>query len=265
MSEGLVPLELHLREYGRPRAGRPPVVLLHGLLGSGMNWHGLAQRLAEDVHVLVPDLRNHGRSPHHPLMGYEAMAVDVLAQLDCAGLDEAVFIGHSMGGKVAMWLALHAPERVGRLGVLDIAPVIYPNRFEAIMAGLQAIELETLDGREAADRTLADYVASPPVRQFLLANLVRSAQGWEWRMNLPALAASLPALLGFPPVQDRRYAGATLFVKGGRSDYITEQHWEHIRALFPQARLQTVEDAGHWLYAEQPERVRVLLRDFLAA
>ena len=258
------PVALNLREYGTPRSGRPAVVLLHGLFGSAMNWHGLAQRLGEDAHVLAFDLRNHGRSPHHPVMSYESMAADVLAELDARGLDEVVLIGHSMGGKVAMWAALTAPDRVARLAVLDIAPVTYPNRFEGILTGLQAIDTQGLASREQADETLARYVASAAVRQFLLANLQRTAQGWSWRMNLPAIVASMPAVLGFPPTGEMVYPGPALILRGERSDYVAEPHREAIASLFPAAELRTVEAAGHWLYAERPEQVWALLSGHLS-
>lgn len=255
---------LHLREYGRPRAGRPPLLFLHGLFGAGVNWHSLAQRLARDAWVLVPDLRNHGRSPHAVPMDYPSMGRDVLGLLDDLGVDSALTVGHSMGGKLAMWLALTEPQRIARLVVVDIAPVENPNRFEHIFAGLQAIDLERLESRAQADAVLAAYVDSAPVRQFLLANLVRQQGRWAWRINLPVLAASIGALTGFPrPAAEQQFHHPSLFIRGGRSSYVTDAHLQRVFELFPAARVETVAGAGHWVYAERPDEFAAILEGFV--
>ncbi len=254
-------LALQVREFGD--ASRPPVLLLHGLFGSANNWLGVVKRLQEDYRLILPDLRNHGRSPHHPQMDYPAMAGDLLALLDRLELENASLVGHSMGGKAAMWLALNQPERVGRLLVGDIAPVGYPNRFAEIFAGLCELPLASLPSRESADQRLARRVPNDAVRQFLLQNLVRQPAGWAWRFNLPVLSGSIDALAGFPPDQGLSYAGETMFLYGERSDYVKPEYRETIERLFPHARLRILPGVGHWLYAEQPEAFSRVVRAFL--
>jgi pimeloyl-ACP methyl ester carboxylesterase len=252
---------LYYREYGA--AELPPLVLLHGLFGASNNWLGVVQRLQADYRLILPDLRNHGRSPPHPVMDYPAMAEDLLALLDRLRLDSVNLLGHSMGGKAAMWLALSRPERVARLLVADIAPVGYPLRFDSIFRGLEALPLERIADRSSADRQLAQWVVEPAVRQYLLQNLVKQAAGWRWRCNLPVLSRSRENLADFPPNDGLSYAGETLFLYGERSDYVQTQYRETIGRLFPHARLRMLHGAGHWLYAEQPEAFSRAVMGFL--
>jgi esterase len=196
-------------------------------------------------------------------MDYCAMAGDLLALLDRLQVDSASLLGHSMGGKAAMWLALTRPERVERLLVADIAPVGYPNRFQLIFQGLQALPLQQLSGRESADQRLAPWVASGSVRQYLLQNLVKQPSGWQWRFNLPVLKRSIETLAGFPAAQARSFAGEVLFLYGERSDYVKAEYREAIERLFPLARLRLLPGAGHWLYAEQPEAFSRAVKAFL--
>jgi pimeloyl-ACP methyl ester carboxylesterase len=224
---------------------------------------GVVKQLQADYRLILPDLRNHGRSPHHPQMDYSAMAGDLLALLDGLQLDSASLLGHSMGGKAAMWLALTQPERVERLLVADIAPVGYANSFEQIFQGLQTLPLQQLSGRESANHHLAAWVTSASVRQYLLQNLLKQANGWQWRFNLPVLKQSIETLAGFPGELGRSFAGETLFIYGERSDYVKAQYREVIQRLFPLARLRMLAGAGHWLYAEQPEAFSRAVKVFL--
>jgi pimeloyl-ACP methyl ester carboxylesterase len=254
-------MPIHYREYGE--SGRPPLVLLHGLFGNSGNWVGVVKQLQADYRLILPDLRNHGRSPHHPEMDYAAMAGDLLALLDRLQVDSTSLLGHSMGGKAAMWLALTQPERVERLVVADIAPVAYANRFQQIFQGLQALPLPQLSGRESADQRLASWVANASVRQYLLQNLVKQPNGWQWRFNLPVLKRSIETLAGFPAAEGRSFAGEVLFLYGERSDYVKAHYREVIERLFPLARLRMLPGAGHWLYAEQPEAFSRAVKAFL--
>lgn len=254
-------MKLHYREYGSPE--HPPVLLLHGLFGVSSNWMSVVKLLQDDYRLILPDLRNHGRSPHQPEMDYPAMAGDLLALLDRLQLPAATLLGHSMGGKVAMWLALQRPERVRRLLVADIAPVTYPSRFEQIFQGLEKLPLAELSGRESADQRLARWVASRSVRQYLLLNLVKQPQGWQWRFNLPVLNQSIKTLADFPPSEGLSFAGEVLFLYGERSDYVAPEHRQEIERLFPHARLRMLHGAGHWLYAEQPEAFSRAVKTFL--
>jgi pimeloyl-ACP methyl ester carboxylesterase len=256
-------VRLHLREYPGP-AESAPILLVHGLFGSGTNWHGIARRLAQTRPLLVPDLRNHGESPWDAVMDYPAMAADLAALLDARGIAAAHLVGHSMGGKAAMCLALARPERVRSLAVVDIAPIAYESRFGALVDALQALPLEDLRDRRDADARLAAVVSSAAVRGYLLQNLAYDAdQGLRWRLNLPAIADSLNQILGFPDAQGRQFAGPTLFVYGSRSDYVGADGLDRIRALFPLARLRAIPNAGHWVYADQPDAFLAALTGFL--
>jgi pimeloyl-ACP methyl ester carboxylesterase len=257
-------LPLHARRYGDARGDAPALVFLHGLLGSGSNWHTQAQRLAPGRQVLVPDLRNHGRSPQSPETGYDAMVSDLLALLVREDLDRVTLVGHSMGGKLAMLAALRAPQRVERLVVVDIAPVRYPNRYEAIFAALQSLDLAALTSRREADRQLEDRLPDPGLRQFLLQNLVKANRGWAWRVNLPVLAEQAERLMGFEPLAGLEpFEGPVLAIYGGESDYVSEGHAELFRPWFPAARLECVEGAGHWVHAERPDGFQQALDAFI--
>jgi esterase len=243
-------IDLFCREYG---AGEP-LVVLHGLLGQGANWATLAKRLGGAARVLVPDLRNHGRSPHAPTMTYPELAADVVALLDARGLADATLLGHSLGGKVAMHLAFTAPERVRRLIVVDIAPVAYPPRHAELLATLMALDLTALATREAVDAALAPAFPDPAFRQFLLMNLKRDGQRLAWAANLPAIAAALPALMGFaPPPSARPYPAPALLIVGDRSRFVEPAHAPAIARWLPQATQRTIPGAGHWVHADQPE------------
>ena len=234
----------------------PPALVLHGLFGSGTNWRTIARRLGSRLECHLVDQRNHGRSPHARAMAYPALAADVLAYLDANRLDRAGLIGHSMGGKTAMTLALSAPERVRWLVVADIAPAPSPSDHRPILDALRTLALDSLASRAAADAALARSVPDPGLRQFLLQNLVHGDGGLRWRIDLEAIAEALPDLTGFPPTAPGAvYRGPTLFLRGERSDYVTARHEPRIRALFPSASVDTIADAGHWLHAEQPAAV----------
>ena len=255
-------LELHLRRYGE-RDG-PPLVLLHGLFGSGANWHGIARRLEARHRILVPDLRNHGDSPSDPVMTYSAMAEDLAELLAVEEVARAIVVGHSMGGKVAMWLALSNPERIAAAVVVDIAPVAYPGGFETLIDALLALPLADVADRKDADRRLAAAIPDCAVRGYLLQNLRHDSGGWGWRCNLTGIAAALPALLDFPDAGGQSFAGPALFLYGTNSNYVGSDVLGTIRALFPHARLRAVPNAGHWVYSDQPDAFVGALSGFLA-
>ena len=257
-------MKLHYREYGTYTGERPTLILLHGLLGSSANWHGISRRLASEHHLIVPDLRNHGRSPHGDGVGYPTMADDLLELMDEHGLESTLLVGHSMGGKVAMWLALEQPERVGRLVVVDIAPVPYPDRFSVIYNALNAIDLPTLEGRGEAETTLAHTLPDSGLRQYLLQNLTLKNGKWQWRINLKALHTGMADIVDFPLLSpQRQYLGETLFIYGSKSDYIKPEYQKPIHQLFPYARLRNIPGAGHWLFSEKPDEFYAALISFL--
>ncbi|MES9969759.1 MAG: alpha/beta fold hydrolase [Candidatus Thiodiazotropha sp.] len=254
-------VSLHCRELGDPK--RPTLCLLHGLFGSANNWMGIVKYLADDFHIIAPDLRNHGRSPHHDCMDYKVMAGDLLQLLDDLAVSEVSLLGHSMGGKVAMWLALQQPERIEKLVVADIAPVAYTHSFANIFQGLKAVPLDEIQQRDAAEQRLAEWVVDKGVRQYLLQNLVKQPGGWSWRFNLEVLRKAIPDLIGFPQPGRRIYAGEVLFIHGERSDYVTDAYRETISQLFPHFRKRMLHGAGHWLYAEQPQLFAQAVKSFL--
>ncbi len=255
-------IKLHYREFGAENGG-PPLLLLHGLLGSLVNWQTIARRLAQHHRVVVPDLRNHGRSPHHPDVSYQAMAGDVVALLDELEIPSVVPVGHSMGGKTAMWLALEQPGRVEKLVVVDIAPVTYPGRLGALMDALLELPLDRIERRAEADEWLKRRIPERAVRDYLLQNLVRTGEGWRWRTNLRALRDGLDLIRGFPEVPGGvHYPGPALFVHGSRSDYVKPEYLPRMELLFPRMERVALE-AGHWVYAEQPEAFLSVLEQFL--
>ena len=197
-------------------------------------------------------------------MNYQVMAEDVLTYMDEHAIGRAHLVGHSMGGKVAMTLALMAPHRVNRLAVIDIAPVTYyERRHDAILQGLSAMNLDSLTGRRAADQFLHAFEPDQTIRQFLLKNLYRVEQGgFGWRLNLTAIINNYQAILSGQQA-DRPFTDATLFIKGGASDYILPEHRESVLALFPSATVRVIPEAGHWVHAQKPDLVAGTLLRFL--
>jgi esterase len=252
---------LYYRDLGDPT--RPALCLMHGLFGSSSNWMGIVRRLDQDYRILVPDLRNHGRSPHADEMNYPVMVEDLMALLDSLELQSVSLLGHSMGGKVAMWSALSYPERVDKLIVADIAPVTYGNLFASIFTGLQGMPLQQLQNREEADSYLSEYVQDQGVRQYLLQNLVKPKQGWVWRFNLKVLKRAISMLSGFPEIGQSVYPGDVLFIHGEKSDYVNSDAQKVIQQCFPHNRRRMIHGAGHWLYAEQPDLFSQALTNFL--
>ncbi len=247
-------------------AGMEPVVLLHGLFGAAANWGAVQRRLAETGRrVLALDLRNHGASPWAETMGYEAMAEDLAGTLAALGASPAAVLGHSMGGKVAMTLALAHPEAVARLIVADIAPVTYPPALRPYLAAMRAMELRAGMTRRDADAALAAAVPQPNIRAFLLQNLRFGSDPPAWRIPLEAIERAMPLLEAFPEPGARRYAGPVLVLGGERSDYLRgPEAVPRLRALFPAARFATIPAAGHWLHSDNPAGFLAALEPFLA-
>ncbi len=246
----------------------PALVLLHGLFGQARNFGTVQRRLAAKFRVIAFDLRNHGASPHGEGMTYSDMAADVAESLSARAAGPALVVGHSMGGKVAMRLALDFPAAVARLVVVDIAPVAYASAFEGYAAAMAAMELRPDLTRAAADAALAPAVADPAMRQFLLQNLVllqNLALGDppHWRIGLAEIAAGLPDIESWPVLM-ARYAGPTLFIAGERSGYIRAEHRTIITDIFPRARFVTIKNSGHWVHADDPEGFVAVLDAFFS-
>lgn len=254
-------VRLNARSYGRGE----PLVLLHGLFGTAAHWHHIAVRMADRHQVLAVDLRNHGASPHAAQMDYPTLAADVCAVLDLHGLRDAAVLGHSMGGKVAMAMALCAPQRVRRLAVIDIAPAAYADTCSPLICAALRLDLAAIQTRECADRMLAAGVSSPTLRAMLLQNLVRRDGAWAWRIDWTAIARNMAALLGFPSARTRRRSDIpAVFIRGGNSDYVRPEHVALIEARFAHARLHTIANAGHWVHADRPAELVQAMRAWLA-
>jgi len=253
-------LELYLREQGD---SGPVILLLHGLFGSSSNWGSVARGLAQRYRVLIPDLRNHGQSPHHPDVSYTAMTSDLLALLDGQRVQKAIVIGHSMGGKLGMHLALGYPQRVAGLAVVDMAPVAYQHRFDQVFRGFDAVDLASLGNRSDADASMAQHILQPGVRAFLQQNLQRVAGSWSWRCNLEALRNGQAEITGFEVPDHASYGGPASFIHGTLSDYVLPAYHQAIIRYFPATDICPVEGAGHWVYAEQPQRFSACLDRFL--
>ncbi|NNF04466.1 MAG: alpha/beta fold hydrolase, partial [Rhodothermales bacterium] len=240
-----------------------PLLILHGLLGASGNWRTLSRNaFGERYRTITPDLRNHGRSPHSEEFSYDAMTADLIRLMDKLQVPSANFLGHSMGGKVAMHLALAFPDRVDRLIVADIAPRAYEPGHLHIFDALESIDPGQYSDRSAIDDALAEHLSSLSVRQFLLKNLTRDGESYAWKMNLKAIRAGYDDVIGAVS-SGSRYEKPTLFVGGGNSHYVSERDLPHIRQLFPNAELVMMPGAGHWLHAEKPEDFSRIVMDWL--
>lgn len=254
-----MPVKLHHRDFGG--AGKPPLILLHGLLGSSRNWQTAGADLAAHHHVFALDLRNHGRSPHSDEMTYEAMVADVLCWMDTHGLGQAGLLGHSMGGKTAMLLACRNPARVSRLVIVDIAPKDYlSHAHRAEFAAMNELDLRSLQSRGEAELRFEARVPDWPMRKFLTTNLERKGEEWRWLINLPVLTETLATLEGDPLAETDRYDGPTRFVTGGKSHYVQPTDWADIQNHFPRATLEVIANSGHNPHMEaRAEFVRAVL------
>jgi pimeloyl-ACP methyl ester carboxylesterase len=227
-----------------------PLLIVHGLFGSGRNWRALAKHFSRRRRVLTVDLRNHGNSFWDGSNTYEDLAADLAAVIAAHG-GVADVLGHSMGGKAAMVLALQHPDMVRRLLIADIAPVAYAHTQIDNIKAMQALPLEQITRRSEADALLQASIPEPAVRAFLLSSLQMGPEGNRWMLNLQALAANMPAIIGFPDVSGQ-YDGPAHFIYGGASDYVRPQYHARIRELFPCADFHKIAGAGHWVHAEKP-------------
>ena len=251
-------MELFYREFGQGS----PVIILHGLFGFSDNWQTIAKGLSDNHLVVTPDLRNHGRSPHAPAHTYPEMAEDMRSFMEQHWMFSTALVGHSMGGKVAMQLALSYPDMVERLVVVDIAPGGAEDNHSSIFDALSSMDLSKMTARQEAETYLAERIPDAGTRQFLLKNITREEGGrFTWKMNLPVLRAHYSDILA--PVSGEPFDKPVLFVRGSRSDYIKDSDFPLIKSLFPQAEIATIEGAGHWVHADKPAELLTILKNFL--
>lgn len=252
---GLRKAMLNIAHYGNA-GGVTPLMIAHGLFGSARNWGVVAKRLSADRPVMVADMRNHGESLRADTQSYHEMADDLARSI----ADRADMLGHSMGGKAAMVLAIEHPEKVRKLVVADIAPVAYGHTQMPLIDAMRSIDLSAVQTRGDADRQLQLLVEDPGIRAFLLQSL--DVKERRWRLNLDVLASEMDSIVGFPDM-DGVFEGRTLFLSGSDSPYVQRDHRNRIRGLFPNAVFARIPGAGHWLHAEKPREFEAAVAAFL--
>lgn len=258
-------MRLNYFEEGPAEAEASPLVILHGLFGSGDNWKTIARELAAERRVIVPDLPNHGSSPHTGRFDYREVADDVASFLEGLGLPQVLLLGHSMGGKVAMSLALRRSELVGALIVADIAPRAYEPRHQEEFEAMELVRREGAGNRREAEEVMSRHIESRAIRAFLLKNYVPTdSGGYRWRLDIDGLRNHYREVSDWPD-HEGAYAGPALVIRGGRSPYVSEEDHSAFGALFPNYRIETIDEAGHWLHAEAKETFLRLTRQFISS
>ncbi len=252
-------MELNYKKLGEGKA----LIILHGLFGTLDNWMTLAKALSEHYTVYLVDQRNHGLSPHSDTFNYDAMADDLVEFIKTHHIDQPSIIGHSMGGKTAMTFALQHPDMWDHLVVVDIAPKAYPVHHQQIIDALKSLPVASITSRNEADEMLARDITDFGQRQFLLKNLQRKKEGgFEWKMNLEVIEKNIDEI-GKGVENPLTTAKKVMFVRGGNSHYVKDDDYILINQLFPNARIETIQEAGHWVHAEKPDELLALLQDFL--
>jgi esterase len=246
--------QLFFREFG----SGPPLIILHGLFGSSDNWLSISRTLSDHYHVITVDLRNHGQSFHHPSHRYPDLAGDVADLIHHLNLDQVVVVGHSMGGKVAMQLAHDFPELISRQVVVDIFPMAYPSHHDLIFKGLNAVPLDTIVKRSDADSDMSKWISEPSLRQFLLKSLKVEPGKNRWAFNLKDLISEYDAILAAPSFF-HPILTPTVFIMGENSEYLNDVGDERRKQWLPESTVEIVPNAGHWVHAENPQRVVELI------
>ena len=252
-------IKLAFETYGD--SANQPLIILHGFFASSRNWRQIAKKLADYYHIYVIDLRNHGLSPHSPEMDYPAMAADLTLFMDEHGLQTANIMGHSMGGKVAMWFALNNPQRIQSLIVADISPVSYQHSFDKTIQALKSLPLDKISNRKQADEYLSTDIAELSYRQFLLQNLYLKDGHYCWRVDLDVFYQTADNIIAFPSFESLSpFVDEVLFIMGGNSTYMNVHA---IDACFPNAEIAVLEEANHWLHVDKPEEFCIKVLEFL--
>jgi len=252
-------MKLNYKIYG---AG-PDIIILHGLLGMLDNWKSFARSLENDFCIHLLDLRNHGKSPHHEDLNYELMSEDVKTYIEENNLENPTIIGHSMGGKVAMQLALNHPHLISHLVVVDISPKKYKAGHQEIFQVLQSVDLDLYEKRNEVFDVINGRLKDEGLSLFLMKNLRRSPEGsYEWKMNLEAIYNNYENVLSAIESEDQ-FLKPSLFIRGTKSNYIQEEDNALIHANFPEAKIADIADSGHWVHAEKPNELKLIINDFI--
>ncbi len=254
-------MELHYKSMGEGQ----PMIILHGIFGTSDNLQTFGKQLAKHYQVFLVDQRNHGASPHSDDFNYQVMAEDLHEFIATHQLKKPIFLGHSMGGKVAMFFATQYPEQFDKLIIVDIAPRAYPIHHQQILKALSVVKIDEISSRKEAEEQMEPYIQDFGVRQFLLKNLKRTDdnKGFAWKLNLSVIKDNI-AHIGEGVGKDIQIDKPVLFVRGAKSDYIKKEDEKEIKSIFPAAKIVTIEHAGHWVHAEQPEQLFKEVSDFLA-
>ena len=254
-------MKLNYKEFGE---GNKPLIIIHGLFGSLDNWLTLAKGFTTSHHVYLIDQRNHGKSPHSDQFSYKEMANDLKEFINDRNLENVSIIGHSMGGKTAMLFASQNPVLVEKLVIVDIGPKYYPPHHKTIINALTELDLLSLKSRTEADKKIGETITEFGVRQFLLKNLTRNEnKEFAWKINLPVIVDNIDAV-GEALNKELLYQGSTQFIRGDRSDYILDEDIDLIQEQFPNAQFVTIQGAGHWVHAEQPEALFSSVTNFFS-
>ena len=249
---------LHYKEIGEGK----PLVILHGLFGTSDNWQTHAKKLGEYYRVILVDQRNHGHSPWSEDFTYEHLAEDLERLILHLGIDQFTLIGHSMGGKTAMYYSQKYPTRLEKMVIVDIGIKQYPMHHNEIIKGIKSLDLTTISSRSAAEQAMIPFVDSYGVRQFLLKNLYWVEKGkLAWRMNVDVLEREMEEILA--PIPNIEVWTPTLFLRGAMSNYILDEDWDAIEEIFPDATLETIDNAGHWVHSEQPDEFIEMVLGFI--
>lgn len=253
-------MKLFFRKYGEGK----PMIILHGLFGQSDNWTSLARHFSEKgFAVYAVDQRNHGLSPHSDEWNYEVMSEDVHELMVSENLQQAVMIGHSMGGKTAMLFALHYPELLDKLVVVDMAPKYYPLHHQTVLAGLHAVNFDEVKTRRDAEQRMSEFINDEGTKQFLLKNIYWKEDGrLDWRFNLKVISEHMEAVGEATPTDDTCEV-PTLFLRGERSNYVLEEDKPLIHELFPRSMVESIPDAGHWIHAEKPKEFFEAVMEFV--
>jgi len=253
-------VQLHYQIYGEG----PPLYILHGLFGSHRNWLSISRQLTDNRQIVAIDLRNHGASGHADTMSYPEMTADIIQLISELGHDQVDLMGHSMGGKAAMTLALIHPDRVKKLIVVDIAPIRYQLNHDELITALRSIVVDKLESRADADAALAGEIPDTGLRQYLLQNLIRDDKGFRWRLNLDAIHVNHGLLRDFPQeLAGRHWSGPALFLSGDQSDFVLPEYTIDIKRHFPAAQQHVIAGANHWVHADKPAEVVSAVSAFL--
>ena len=251
-------MKLFFRKFGEGE----PIIILHGLFGMSDNWLTIGKELSKKYSVFLVDQRNHGQSPHSDIFNYKAMSDDLFEFVNEQNLDGVTIIGHSMGGKTAMWFATEHPEKVSKLIIVDIAAKFYPVHQQEIVDALLSLDFSIIRSRKEAEEKLSLKIKDEGTKQFLLKNIYwRDKDTLDWRFNLEMLSKNIDTV-GEVINENARFDKPTLFLRGEKSDYILDEDIILIKKIFPKAELITVPNAGHWVHADNPQGLLESVREF---